>query len=308
MKKFLGFVLLVAAGGGCLYWAYKPIRPEAVVATPDRRLKVLASFSILGDVVRNIGRDRIDVDVIVGPDADPHVYRPTPQTVQQVAAADLIIINGLGFEGWLERLIQASGYQGEVVIACEGIAPQMLPHQDGKVLRDPHAWNSVENMLQYVYNITTALQRRDPENAAVYGKYSAYYCDQLKVLEAWIHQQVARVPADQRKVITAHDAFQYLGLAYGIAFFAPVGITTEEEPSAKGAAILIDQIKRQKIRALFLENAANGKLLSMISQEVQIPVSGVLYADALSQAQGPAPNYIAMMRYNITQLVQGMLG
>ncbi len=306
MRPLLGLILVILIGSGGFY-LFKHKKPQAVPLSETTRIRVIASFSILGDVIRNIGRDRVEVQTIVGPNEDAHIYRPTPQTVSLISQADLVVINGLGFEGWIERLISASGYKGPVIVASQGIEPKTLSDKEGKLLDDPHAWNSVENMIVYVKNITQALQAYDPIHADIYEKYSLYYIDQLRVLDAWIRQEVSRVPEKSRKVITAHDAFQYLGNPYGITFLAPVGITTEEEPSAQATAQLIDQIKFHNIHAVFIENISHTKLMETIAQEAGISIHGLLYSDALSTQDQPAPNYIAMMRHNITQLVKGML-
>lgn len=282
--------------------------PKMVHKPPESRaaLKVVTSFSILADLVQSIGRDHVTVETIVGPDADAHVYRPTPLNAQILAGADLVIINGLGFEGWIERLIATSGYKGEVVIASMGVQAKKMHDQKGHIVQDPHTWHSVPNVMIYVKNIAQALIKADMKNKSFYEEHSQYYIAQLSVLDLWIRQKIEKIPQHKRKIITAHDAFQYLGHEYNIEFLSPVGVSTQEEPSAKTTASLIQQIKTQNIYAIFSENAAQTKLIDTITKETNRLISGVLYADALSKDNGPAATYIAMARHNIETLCSGM--
>jgi zinc/manganese transport system substrate-binding protein len=277
---------------------------------------VVASFSILGDVVANVGGDRIAVTTLVGPDQDAHVFQPAPDHIKSVARAKLVVINGLGFEGWMERVVQAANYRGDIVVASNGIAVRDRAseehgdhddhdahddHHHGK--NDPHAWQNPANVVVYTRNIVAALSKLDPAGAAVYQKNGDAYIAKLNELDRWAIQQFAQFPDAKRKVITSHDAFEYFGAHYRVRFLAPQGVSTDSEPSAKEVANLIRQIRKEKIRAVFIENMSSPKLLQQISKEAGVTLGGQLYADALSQAGGPAPTYLKLMRYNIEQLL-----
>jgi len=268
-------------------------------------LKVVASFTVLADMVKHVGGKSVDVRSLVGPNGDPHAYEPTPQDAGALSRADLIFVSGLGLEGWMDRLISASGTKGTIVVATQGIRTRDM-EEDGKLITDPHAWNSAANGVIFAQNITAALVKADPRHAANYEANGAKYEDELRALDAWAHAEVAQVPAAKRKIITSHDAFGYLGAAYGIEFHAPVGFSTDSEPSAAGVAGLIDQIRREKIKAVFLENSNDPRLVEQIAAATGAKLGGTLYAEALSAPDGPASTYAKMFRYNIETLVAGM--
>ncbi|ASU38236.1 metal ABC transporter substrate-binding protein [Herbaspirillum sp. meg3] len=284
----------------------------------DVKLPVVASFSILGDIVANVGGDRIAVTTLVGPDQDAHVFQPAPDHIKSVARAKLVVINGLGFEGWMERVVQSANYRGDIVVASNGIAVRDRvsdehdahdgheghDHHHGK--NDPHAWQNPANIVVYTRNIVAALSKLDPSGASVYQKNGDTYIAKLNELDRWATQQFAQFPEAKRKVITSHDAFEYFGAHYQVKFLAPQGVSTDSEPSAKEVANLIRQIRKEKIRAVFIENMSSPKLLQQISKEAGVTLGGKLYADALSQADGPAPTYLKLMRYNIEQLLAQM--
>ncbi len=280
---------------------------SANIAAADK-LAVVASFSILGDLVSTIGGDRVTVATLVGPDADAHIFEPTPNDAKTVVRARLVVVNGLGFEGWLERLISAANYKGEILIASKGIRPLHMPDKDNsaKLRTDPHAWQDPTNIITYVNNIVIALSKQDPEGAAAYRKNAAQYLQSLNALDAWASQQFAKIPPAKRKVITSHDAFEYFGVHYGILFFAPQGLSTESEPSAKDMAKLIRQIRQERTRAVYVENMTSPKLLEQLSREAGVSLGPKLYADALSSPQGKAPTYLKMVRYNVEQLMLGL--
>lgn len=265
----------------------------------------VASFTVLADMVRQIGGSHVQVRSLVGPNGDPHVYEPTPQDAEALAKADVIFVSGLGLEGWMDRLIGASGTKGTLVVASAGV-PTRRMDEDGREITDPHAWNSAANGVIYAENITRALIRADPGDAAGYRARGNAYEAQLRKLDAWARQAVDRLPVAQRSVITSHDAFGYMGAAYRIRFLAPVGFSTESEASATAVANLIDQIKQTHIHAVFLENSNDPRLIEQIAAETGVRLGGTLYAEALSTADGPAPTYSAMFRYNIETLLQGM--
>ena len=285
-------------------------------AFAQEKLPVVASFSILGDFVREIGGDRVAVSTLVGPDGDAHVYSPTPADAKTVAGAKLVVVNGLKFEGWLTRLIKSSGTKATVATATKGIKPLELDddhdhghgHGHGHGGEDPHAWQSIANAKIYVSNIRDALIAADPAGKAVYEANAAAYQTKLDALEAEVKAAVARIPVDRRKAITSHDAFGYFVKAYGIAFIAPQGVSTEAEASAKDVARIIRQIKAEKVPAVFLENITNPRLAEQIARESGAKIGGRLYSDALSSADGPAGSYIAMMKHNISQIEKALVG
>jgi zinc/manganese transport system substrate-binding protein len=277
----------------------------------QEKLPVVASFSILGDFVREIGGERVAVTLLVGPDGDAHVYSPTPADAKTVAGAKLVVVNGLKFEGWLTRLIKSSGTKATIATATTGITPLKMADDHGHGHshggEDPHAWQSVANARLYVGNVRDALIAADPAGKATYEANAAAYLAKLDTLESEIKATVARIPADRRKAITSHDAFGYFARAYGIEFVAPQGVSTEAEASAKDVARIIRQIKAQKVPAVFLENITNPRLAEQIARESGAKIGGRLYSDALSAENGPAGTYIAMMKHNISQIEKALV-
>jgi zinc/manganese transport system substrate-binding protein len=274
----------------------------------QEKLKVVATFSILGDLVRNVGGERVDTVTLVGPNGDAHVYEPTPSDAKRIADAKVIFGNGIGFEGWIPRLVKASGTKAPVVTASTGVKPLKAAaqgHDHGSA--DPHAWQSVANARIYVANIRDGLIQADPAGKASYEANAAAYTARLDVLEQEVKEAIARIPAERRKVITTHEAFGYFQQAYGIAFIAPQGVSTESEASARDVARIITQIRRQKIPAVFLENVTDPRLSKRIADESGARVGGTLYSDALTDAKGPAPTYIDMIRHNIQALSTALM-
>ncbi|HEY9347898.1 MAG TPA: metal ABC transporter substrate-binding protein [Inquilinus sp.] len=269
------------------------------------KLQVVTSITVLADIARQVGGDTVEVRSLVGPNGDAHVYEPTPQDAQAVTKAGLVVVNGLELEGWMDRLVAASGTKATIVIATAGV-PTRKMDEDGREITDPHAWNSAANGAIYAANITKALAAADPPHAATYQANGAKYEAELKALDAWARSEVATIPQAKRKVITSHDAFGYLGAAYGIEFHAPVGFSTESEASAGDIAKLIDQIKQEHIKAVFIENATDPRLVQQVAKASGAEMGGELYAEALSTADGPASTYAKMFRYNISLLVAGM--
>jgi zinc/manganese transport system substrate-binding protein len=276
------------------------------------RLKVVATFSILGDLARNVAGDRADVVTLVGSNSDIHVYTPTAADAQSVRSARLLIVNGLGLEGWLPRLIESSGSKASVVTASNGVAPRKIEasellsrhHEPGSL--DPHAWQSVANAAIYVANIRDAMVAADPANADIYKANAEAYLAILKRLDHDIRDAVAQIPPDRRKVISTHAAFGYFAAAYGITFLAPQGVSTDSEPSARDIAGLITQIKAEKIPAVFLENISDPRLIRQIAAESGAAVGGTLYSDSLTGADGEAPTYIELMGHNIKTIVSAL--
>ena len=298
--------------------------PAAAEDTP--KVPVVASFTILADFVKEVGGDRVSVTTLVGPDGDVHVFQPSPADAKSVAAAKVVVLNGLGLEGWADRLVKASGSRAEVVAATKGITPRTRtatePQDDDEEegaaaghdheqadgghphhgATDPHAWQSVANAEVYVRNIRDGLIAADPAGEAAYAANAAAYLARLEALDAEVKAALARIPAEQRRIITSHDAFGYFGDAYGLTLIAPAGVSTESEASARDVAMIIRQVKQEKVPAVFLENVTDPRLMEQIARESGAKVGGELYSDALTDDKGPAATYIDMMRSNVRTL------
>lgn len=264
-------------------------------------MRVVATFSILADFVKAVGQENVVIS-IVGPNSDAHVYEPTPQDVRTIQEAELVFINGLGFEGWMDRLISASGYNGIPVVVTDGINPRTLGTQI-----DPHAWHNVQNAKVYVHNILKAFQRQDPARRSVYQKNAEDYLRKLEILDQWIEENFDSIPLEKRQIITAHDAFGYFSDRYGVQVLSPVGISTEAEPTPKTIANLIDIIRKKRIKIIFIENIGNPKILKQIADETGAKIGAVIYSDALSEQEEPGYNYEAMMRHNVSLFKQAMI-
>jgi zinc/manganese transport system substrate-binding protein len=283
----------------CVLSAVSPIRLRA--QTPREPVRIVASFSILGDFVKNVGGDRVDVTTLVGPDSDVHVYVPPPADARKIAGAKLIVINGLGLEGWLPRLLQLSSEKTPIVTATNGVAPLRLGSE-----ADPHAWQSVANAKKYAANIRDGLIAVSPADAELFGKNADAYLAKLDALDSEVRKAVAQIPQGKRKVISTHDAFGYFASAYGVQFIAPLGVSTETEASAKDIAGIIEQIRAEKIPAVFLERMSDPRLIRRISAETGARVGGTLYSDSLTGEKGDAPTYIDMVRHNIKALTSAL--
>ena len=312
------------------------------IAQSDRPIPVVATFSILGDMVKRIGGEHVALTTLVGPDGDTHVYQPTPADARAVSEAKILVVNGLQFEGWLDRLIDASDFDGMRVVATDGIKPIAFDddhdehaddhdehaeaathdrdddhddeahaegddhdhHHHGAF--DPHAWQSLGHAVAYINNIVAALAQADPANAAAFHRNRAAYGAEIEALDAEIRGIVAALPADRRTVVTSHDAFQYFGRDYGLTFLAPQGLSTESEASAKDVARMIERIRDEGISAVFIENITDPRLLEQIADETGATIGGTLYPGALSGPDGPAPTYLDMMRHNATTLARAL--
>ncbi|WP_257169765.1 metal ABC transporter substrate-binding protein [Bradyrhizobium sp. SRS-191] len=290
MKRLLSALILL-----CSALALSP-------ASAETRLSVITSFSILADFVRQVGGDKVEVTSLVGPDSDVHVYTPTPHDAKEVGAAKLLIVNGFGLEGWLPRLQQASGSKAPIIVATAGITPRKRGPD-----ADPHAWQSVGNAKVYVTNIRDALVAADPADAETFKANAERYLGELDQLDREVRAEIDKIPADRRKVISTHDAFGYFADAYGLAFIAPLGVSTETEPSARDVAEIIRQVKKAGIPAVFLENFNDDRLIGRIAAETGAKIGGTLYSDALSAQNGPVPTYIAMVRHNIRALTSALV-
>ncbi len=267
------------------------------------RLKIVASFSILGDMVQNVIGDHADLTTIVGPDADAHVYQPSVADARAVADADVIFVNGMGFETWSDTLIAESGTLASIHAATIGITPVEV---EGEI--DPHAWNSLLNGIVYVNNIAAVLSAKMPAHADAIEQNRAAYVEQLRALDASTKETLATLPLEKRTVVTAHDAFGYLAHAYDMTFLAPIGVDTEAEPSAKELAILIEQLKSDGAAALFVENITSPALVQQIADETGLSIGGRLFSDALSERGGPATSYLAMFEHNLNTLLTALDG
>ena len=344
-----------------------------IAAQSSEPVKVVATFSILGDMVKRIGGEHVDVTTLVGPDGDTHVYRPTPADARAVSEAQIVFVNGLEFEGWLDRLIDAAEFDGVRVVATDGIEPLAFEHGEDDMhddhddhddmhddhddhghddhhdeddedddhndhddhghddhdddddhddhddhagqddhddhhhgAFDPHAWQSLRNAIVYVNNIAAALSEADPGNAGTYYGNREAYVAELEALDSEIRDIVAQLPEGSRTIVTSHDAFQYFGRDYGLTFIAPQGLSTESEASAQDVARLVEQIRDEGIRAVFIENIADHRLLERIAEETGATIGGTLYPGALSDSDGPAPTYLDMMRHNATTIMQAL--
>jgi zinc/manganese transport system substrate-binding protein len=294
------------------------LSPLGLAAASADPLDVVASFSVIGDFAKNVGGDRVKITTIVGPDGDAHVYEPTPADATAMAKADVVLVNGLHFEGFLQRLVETSGTRATVVELTKGVTPiEFKPEfaeedaaegSGGGHAVDPHAFQSIANAKIYVANIADAFCMADKAGCETYRAKATAYNEKLTQVEADVKAGVAAIPADKRTIITSHDAFGYFEHEYGLTFRAPEGISTESEPSAADVAKLIDQIKEQKAAAIFVENITNTRLIEQIASETGLKVGGTLYSDALSPADGPASTYIDMMEHNIATIKGAILG
>lgn len=304
-------------------------------ATAAEPLKVVASFSIIGDLAKNVGGDRVEITTLVGPNGDAHVYEPRPADAAALSSAAIVLVNGAQFEGFLPRLVEASGSKAPVVEVSKGI--ELLKseeeHHHGEEAHegghddahdeeaeaghdhghhhgafDPHAWQSVANAQIYVTNIATAFCAADAAGCDVYKANADAYNQKLASLDAEIRADVAAIPADKRTIITSHDAFGYFEHAYGLKFIAPEGVSTDAEASAADVAALIRQVREDKAAAIFVENITNANLINQIASETGLKVGGELFSDALSDANGPAATYVDMMRHNIETIRGAILG
>jgi zinc/manganese transport system substrate-binding protein len=270
---------------------------------------VVATFSILGDFVKNVGGDRVEVTTLVGPNGDVHVYSPTPTDARKLSLAKVVFINGLGLEGWMTRLVTASGTKVPLVVATKGVTPRDMKdeREGGRMAPDPHAWQSIANAKIYVTNIRDGLTKVDPADASIYHTNTKSYLVKLDALEKEVRAAIAKIPVDRRKIIINHDAFAYFGDAYGMQFIAPEGLSTDSEPSASDVAKIITQIRTQKIPAVFLENVTDPRLMQRIAEDGGAKIGGKLYSDALSGPNGPASTYIELMRNNLREFDKALI-
>ena len=298
-----------------------------VAAQEGKPISVVATFSIIGDMVKRVGGDAVKLTTLVGPSGDAHVYQPTPADAASLSKADVLIMNGLDFEGWIKRLIRASESKAVTTIATQGVLPLKADEHEGEGhdkhdkhddkksddhaghdhgAFDPHAWQSIQNAIIYVDNITNALAKAAPVNATYFYTNRAKYVSELRALEAQIKKLIETIPPEKRTVVTSHDAFGYFAETYGLSFVAPQGLSTESEASAKEVANLIQQIRKEKISAVFIETITDNRLLKQIASETGASIGGTIFSDALSPAAGPASTYLKMMRHNTMTIVKAL--
>lgn len=278
-------------------------------------IPVVASFSILADMVKEVGGPHVAVTSLVGANKDAHLFDPTPADARLLANAKLVFVNGLGFEGWMNRLVKSSGYAGPLVIASKGI--QALPsssnkkeagHQHGHNhahgASDPHAWLSLINAKRYVENIKAALIQAMPAQAAVFETRATDYIRQIEALDQRVRAQIASIPIERLRVITSHDSFGYFAAAYAVRFYALQGLSTGSEPSAADVVRIINEIKNNKVTAIFSENISDPRILERVSRDSGAVIGGVLYADALSLPGTQADTYLKMFAHNVSEIVK----
>lgn len=290
------------------------------------KLNVVASFSILADMAREVGGPDVQITSLVGADGDAHVFEPTPQHARILQQAAVVVSNGLGFEGWMQRLKKSSGFKGIEVVASQGVEVRNFEpsgHDQGdkgsqapshshanpnahSKQQDPHAWQSAANAVIYARNMADGFATADPANAAAYRTRALAYADRLKSLDTTIRQAFAALPPERRVLVTTHDAFGYFAQAYGLRILPARGISTESEPSASDIARLIDQVRKQRIRAVFIENISDPRLIEQLARETGAVVGGRLYSDALSASDGPASTYFRLMEVNTQTLLKAL--
>lgn len=297
---------LMLQAAGCLLAMVLGIAPAAA----RQPLRVVATFSILGDMVKEIGGERVALTVIVGPNTDAHGFEPTPKDAEALREASVLVLNGLDFEGWVPRLVKASGFKGQQVLASEGVKVRRLsePHDDHDDDKhhgdsDPHAWQDLANGVIYARNIAAGLSRADPRNASYYESRAAGYITRIKTLDNEVRTAISAIPQARRRVITTHDAFGYFGAAYGIEFIPVTGLSSQAEPSARDVARVIKLAREKHVSGVFIENMTSPRLGEQIAKESGAIMGGTLYADALGPTDEPAATYLGMMSWNAGRLV-----
>lgn len=273
-------------------------------ANAQKRLKIVASASMISDIASNVIGDLHEIDMIVPIGGDPHLHEPTPSNARLVAAGDLILINGLTFEGWINELIENSGTTGDIVTVTNGV--NVLTSQTYHNSADPHAWMDVSNGVIYARNIRDAIIKLDPDNAAVFNANFDSYSKKLISLDKEIEMAIQTIPEERRILITSHDAFQYYGRKYNIRLEAIMGISTEAEAQTADIIRVNRVIKENKVPAVFIESTINPKMVQQLATDNKVTVGGQLYADSLGDTDSPAATYINMLRYNTNTIVAAL--
>ncbi len=303
--------------------------PLAQANTTDP-IQVVTSFSILANMTEEIGGPLVSVTSLVGPDADAHVFNPSPADAKSLAQAQVVVINGLGFEGWIDRLVKSSGFKGKLVVASNGVKPLDFKeetkshapepkhshakhshakkaqdkHDHGEV--DPHAWQDLKNGKIYAENIRAALLAVLPAARDEINARAKYYIDQIEALDQESRMRLNAVPPKQRRVVSSHDAFGYFAQAYDVEFFAAQGWSTDREASAADMASLIREIRKDKVHAIFVENMSDPRLMQQIAEETGVRIGGKLYSDALSAPGTAADTYLKMFSSNVNTILQAL--
>ncbi|QNQ21633.1 metal ABC transporter substrate-binding protein [Kosakonia sp. SMBL-WEM22] len=290
--KRTGVILVLALG----------LMAQGAVA---KTINVVTSFSILGDITRQVGGDHVKVTSLVGPDGDPHTFEPSAKDSALLNNADVVVVNGLGLEGWLGRLVKASGFKGQLVVASDGVQTHTL-EEDGATVTDPHAWNSAANGALYAQNILKALVKADPADEAALNASGQRYIAQLKEMDSWAKARFSAIPQAKRKVLTSHDAFGYFARAYGVEFMAPQGLSSESEANASQVAALIKQIKADGVKVWFMENQLDPRLVKQIANATGAQPGGELYPEALSAKGSVADTYQKAFRHNVETIANSM--
>ncbi|MBS0849268.1 metal ABC transporter substrate-binding protein [Citrobacter sp. JGM124] len=270
-----------------------------------KTLNVMTSFSILGDITQQVGGDHVKVTSLVGPDGDPHTFEPSPQDSAALSKADVVVVNGLELEGWLDRLIKASGFKGTLIVASDGVKTHSMD-EDGKLVVDPHAWNSAANGAVYAKNIMDGLIKSDPQDKTALTESGERYIAQLNQLDGWAKKRFSDIPTEKRTVLSSHDAFGYFSNQYHVHFLAPQGLSSESEASAADVAALIEQIKAQHVHTWFMENQLDPRLVKQIAQATGAKAGGELYPESLSGKDGPAATYVQAFKHNVNVIADSM--
>jgi zinc/manganese transport system substrate-binding protein len=273
----------------------------------EKPISVVTTFSIAADLIKQVGQEKVHVKALVGPNKDVHGYHPVPHDAISLKKAQLVFINGLGLEGWLEQFITSSGFKGQKIVLTEGIKPIVVGKSThGKTTFDPHAWHSFHNIKIYVKNIEKALIAVDPQNQTFYAHQASLYLAKIVEAEKWALDLFKSIPLERRVVITVHDAFEYLGRDYNLKLLAPLGVNPDAHPAPKDLAKLIEQIKKYNVKSIFLEPIIDSRLVKQIAETSKIKVGEILYSDALSDQKGRAPTYLDLMRYNLSTMAHSM--
>jgi zinc/manganese transport system substrate-binding protein len=288
-----------------LYASALPLILAVAAPALADEIPVVASFTVLADVAKQVGGDHVDVVSLVGPNGDPHEFEPSPADAKALKSAKAVFVSGEGLEGWMDRLITASGYQGQPVTVSRGVKTRKM-EEDGKTVTDPHVWNSPVNVKVWVKNIEAALIKADPADAEAFKANATAYLAKLDAMDAYAHSRIDKIPESARKVLTSHDAFGYFGREYNVRFLAPIGVSTETEASAGDVAKLITQIKAEHVKTYFFENSNDPRLVKQIAEATGASAGGELYVESLSAKDGPAASYEAMFRYNVDLLADAM--
>ncbi|MEL6178865.1 MAG: zinc ABC transporter substrate-binding protein [Myxococcota bacterium] len=295
----LGAALMMLVGGGC-----SPSGKTGTQETTSKRPKVVTTTTMLTDLVSVIAGDTVDVQGIMAPGGDPHLYQPTPGDAKSIARADLVVTHGLKLEGWIDDLVRNAGGKAQVVVSTEGITPLQDPLKTG--YPDPHTWQDVSLWKVQAANVRDALVALDPDNAASYRSRAADHIKALETLDGWVTQQITQIPKERRVLVTSHDAFQYYGARYGLEVVAVQGISTESEAGARDVARIVDVIRERALPAIFVESSVSPKLIEQISRETGASIGGTLFSDSLGPADSPGGTYMGMIRENTTRVVAAL--